>query len=109
VNDYFHAIRLERDDQFAAGRQPMLTELGPQQIPALKCTALIRPVRIDCATAPLNAVRTPLTVRFAELLYGQHLAAERACPAAPRLSDGWRHFHPFPTSSQILFFTARLS
>jgi hypothetical protein len=95
VNDYLPAIRLERDDQFAAGRQPMLAECGPQQISALKPTALIRPVRIDPATAPLDAVRTPLAVRFAEFLYGHHLAAERAGTAAPSLSDGWRYFHSF--------------
>src|SRR5580698_6909668 len=73
----------------------MLAELGPQQISALKPTALIRPVRIDRATAPLDAVRTPLAVRFAEFLYGHHLAAERAGAAAPPLFDGWRHSYPF--------------
>src|ERR1019366_135491 len=93
VNDYFHAIRLERDDQFAAGRQPMLAERGPQQISAAKRTALIRPVRIDRATAPLDAMRTPLAVRFVEFLYGHHLAAERAGTAPPSLYDGWRLFH----------------
>src|SRR5262249_41239810 len=94
VNDDFPAIRLERDDQLAAGRQPMLAECGPQQISALKPAALIRPVRIDRATAPLDAVRTPFAVRFAELLHSQPLAAKRAGPAAPPLRDGWRHFHP---------------
>ena len=97
VNDDFPAIRLERDDQFAAGRQPMLAECGSQQISALKPDALIRPVRIDRATTPLDAVRTPLAVRFSELLYGHHLAAERAGTAAPPFSDvsaGWHHFHP---------------
>src|SRR5437868_4282920 len=99
VNDYFPAIRLERDDQFAAGRKPMLAERGPHQISAAKRTALIRPVRIDRATAPLDAVRAPLAVRFVEFLYGHHLAAERAGAATPPLYDGWRLFHPLSAGS----------
>src|SRR6201999_2396299 len=74
VNDYFHAVRLVRDDQIAAGLHPMLADCGRQQISALKRTALIRPVRINRAAAPLDAVWTPLSVRFAEFLYGHHIA-----------------------------------
>jgi hypothetical protein len=92
VKDYFLAVRLERDHQLAARRQPMLAKRGPQQITTVKPTALIWPVRIDRATAPLDAMRTPLAVRFAEFLYGHHLAAERAGTAASPLYDGWRHY-----------------
>ena len=85
MNDDFPAIRLVRDDQFAAGRPPMLAQLGPQQISAVKGAARIRPVGIERATAPLDAVRTPFAARVAEFRYGQQLAAERASTAAPLL------------------------
>src|SRR5262249_32706315 len=101
VNDDLHAIGLVRDDQFAAGWQPMLAERGPQQISALKRTALIRPVSINRATAPLHAVWAPLTVRFAEFLYGHHLAAERAGAAAPSLFGGWRRFHSLKPNDYV--------
>src|ERR1700735_737292 len=108
VNDYFHAVRLVRDDQFAAGRHPMLAKRGRQQIAALKPTALIRPIRIDRATAPLDAVWTPLAVRLAEFLHGHHLAAERAGAAVPSLFDGWRYFHPLSAENDRARFAYKL-